>query len=139
MPFPGRVGHAVSIDVDSPAPRTERLARRLAVMLFICLVLLVAAIAVIIAQGAARQAADASTAARNTSNCVNNVLAQRAAPTANDAEAHIRFAVALSNLVTATKPQQPAAFVRFVAAAKSYVHTLQADQAYRDAHPLGRC
>lgn len=80
--------------------------------------------------------------ATQVSTCVNDVLAERAAPTANDNQAHIDFAKALDALIVA-KPATPAERVAVVAAFKTaaaaYELVLVNDQDFRQAHPLGRC
>jgi hypothetical protein len=111
----------------------------------------------------------AAARARETASCINTNLGQRAASSSADSKAHIAYAAAVNQyaiaqqasnralaVVLAAKPgseaQQTAfhTFVqvlgtsgavldKFVTVTGTYVATLEADQAYRDAHPLGRC
>jgi CHASE1-domain containing sensor protein len=74
------------------------------------------------------------------SQCINDNLGDRNAPSARDAAAHIKFAQALNAVLKApTGPQQQTAFAAFERASDEYARTLQDDQKLRDQHPLGRC
>lgn len=74
-----------------------------------------------------------------TAQCVNNVLATRGGPADKDTAAHLLFAQALSDLLTAPKAQQLAKYQHFQAVSKQYSDTLIADQNDRAKHPLGKC
>ena len=104
---------------------------------------------------------------KSLAQCVNTALGQRNDPGLLDARAHIAFAqeqaklaqtdktftAALNAVLVAPKDQQAARYAEFLAASKAkqeeavrnaaaaitYAQTLQADQAIRDAHPLGQC
>jgi hypothetical protein len=96
--------------------------------------------------------------ANGVASCLNNQLAHRNTPAALDAEAHITYArvqqrydTAFSDLTTALARKEPASkigplFVKVTQLASdkkvasiAYTDTLAADQALRDAHPLGSC
>lgn len=71
--------------------------------------------------------------------CLNANLGQRSAPSASDASAHIAWAKSLDALLTAPPGGQRADVTTFITATGTYVHMLEADQADRNAHPLGKC
>lgn len=96
--------------------------------------------------------------ANGVASCLNEQLARRNTPSALDAQAHIENARvqseaddAFDKLVTAIARKATTAeigplFARVAvlapakkAASEHYVQVLIADQAYRDAHPLGSC
>lgn len=77
-----------------------------------------------------------------TATCLNDTLANRSTPVPgvrSDAQAHIDFAKALDDALNAPKPSQSAKVKVFKSEVPRYEHDLQANQAARDAHPLGRC
>lgn len=90
---------------------------------------------------------------RATADCVNHILGTRGAATEADSQAQREFidetaklARTLSVLVAAPPSQQPAKFSLFVAEVGRFDQiadhvraVLARDQAYRNAHPLGRC
>lgn len=87
---------------------------------------------------ASEQAQAAAKKAKDTADCVNRVLGQRAGPAASDAAAHVTFAKALKALTTA-HAGDTAALTRFVKAANDYEATLASNEGFRRKHPLGRC
>lgn len=117
-------------------PRIELTRREkvLRVIGWVCSV--IAVVSLVVAVYATQQAWDTST-------CVNGILGERAPTTTQDARAHIAFAKALDEVfkISATEPkaQQSAQVARFKKAVDIYARTLAADQANRDAHPLGQC
>jgi hypothetical protein len=96
--------------------------------------------------------------ANGVASCLNDQLARRNTPAAQDAQAHIgyaqaqkRYAQSFSDLLGAIATNAPVevkkrAFRDFAAQATAvthatshYVDVLTADQNYRDAHKLGSC
>lgn len=91
--------------------------------------------------------------AQATANCVNGILASRAPATESDSQAQRQFIDETARLtrslfvaVSAPVDQQATKFALFVVevrqfnAVADHVHAvLAASQAYRNAHPLGRC
>lgn len=75
----------------------------------------------------------------HTASCVNSILGDRAQTTQIDSRAHAEWARSLATLLAAPHEKQAAMVAGFVADTTQYAHTLAADQAFRDAHPLGRC
>lgn len=103
-----------------------------------CLLMIVAGL--IIALVANRHAAAASQQARATAICLDSILGSRSDVTEADAKAHIVFAQALNDVLTAPPARQRDEYVHeFLPALNDYVHVLVTDQHYRDVHPLGRC
>jgi hypothetical protein len=81
----------------------------------------------------------ALSASHRTGQCVNRVLGTRQAPSVKDAAAHVEFALSLQALLTASKADEPKKYADFIVETSKYAAALEADQAYRDAHPLGQC
>lgn len=106
----------------------------------VCVLLIATCTALAIALVATSSANDAGRKAQQTVDCVDRILAARAATTERDATAHVQFAAAVNSLFTpargVTQQEQVAAFQREVA---RYASTLAADQRFRSAHPLGLC
>jgi hypothetical protein len=120
----GQIKAILTEPVVIPTPRWEQIALRIcAVLTVICLG--VAVVGVV--------------KAYSTATCVNSILGERAAPTATDARAHILFAAALDELLSATPGDARIEVAKFKHAVDVYTSTLQADQRIRNAHPLGRC
>lgn len=110
---------------------------QLAVLLSVALVVIGALVIAVIALGTARPAARE---AKNAVDCVNTTLGKRNDPATKDAKAHIAFAKAVDALFEPTAPADRAKkLAEFQKATDLYRQTLQEDQQYRDAHPLGRC
>ena len=103
-------------------------------------------------------AALAAVATAEQSACINTNLGQRSAPSRSDAKAHIALADLFSAVVAKNQSlsTQDAAQLNFalglhipaneklstgqvVMILNSYKATLQSNQAYRDANPLGKC
>lgn len=121
------------------------------------------------AKTAATEAKEATAQALKVAQCVNNVLAERNQPAQADAQAHIAYAnanatnadaqnkAAIAEVKVLVDPtgsalqatdfeaflilQQAAneASTAYKAASVTYKQTLAADQADRNAHPLGKC
>lgn len=81
----------------------------------------------------------ATTQAWHTATCVNSILGDRAAATQADSRAHAEWAKSIADLLAAPRDRQLVLLPGFVAGTAKYARTLAADQAYRDAHPLGHC
>ena len=113
----------------------------LAAQLLILCAFLVAVIgALIVALYANGRARSAAQQARATAICIDTVLDSRNDVSQADAKAHISFAQALNDVLTAPSTKQQDIYVHeFLPALNNYVHVLVTDQHYRDVHPLGRC
>jgi hypothetical protein len=100
-------------------------------------------VAAFIAVAALVVACTAAIATAQQSDCLNRILGQRANPAFSDTQANVDFALALQTLLTPdhprTKPEAEQAVSTFVGAVGTYLTTLQTNQAYRAAHPLGKC
>lgn len=88
---------------------------------------------------AAQQAANADREALSIATCVNTLLGIRAQPQTNDQTGLIAWVTALNKVFTASGPEQQAALAALEQATATFLTTLQQDQNFRSANPLGTC
>lgn len=152
--------------IDPQARKWTRLIWQLFTGICVLLIVCLLELQVILA---GNHASDAGDEARGIAQCVNSVLASRSSTNLHDQVAHVTFARAQRAYAAAAKawadslksvlgqrrgsPAQLQAYGQFVEESKlfdqaaavfvdastAYQRQLEADQAQRDRHPLGRC
>lgn len=107
----------------------------------LCSVLLIALGGLMIAYIASTQATHAGQRASSISTCINNILGTRSLPTARDSAEQRAWVSSLAAVFVPPQdsPEQLRAYDAFIAETRHFVDVLQADQALRNASPLGKC
>lgn len=103
-------------------------------------VLVIVIAALVLSLAAVKRSSDASHRSLATAQCVNEVLSLRQAPAAQDSAVYAEIFDSIGSVLTAAPgaPQQ-VAYQRFLAVLQKDQSVLNTNQAFRQAHPLGRC